>query len=73
MADGTKKVVPLARRRRKTKTKCAMCGRPVEAEFKPFCSKRCADADLAKWLGGDYKVPTNEQPDDVNGDDKDDA
>lgn len=38
--------------------KCAMCAkRPVEAKYRPFCSKRCADLDLAKWLGDGYAIP----------------
>ncbi len=40
--------------------KCAVCGKPVEQEYRPFCSKRCADLDLARWLGGDYRIPTDE-------------
>jgi endogenous inhibitor of DNA gyrase (YacG/DUF329 family) len=39
-----------------------MCGRPTEADTAPFCSKRCAEADLARWLGGDYTIPTTEKP-----------
>ena len=33
---------------------------PASAENTPFCSKRCADVDLARWFRGDYAVPTNE-------------
>ena len=55
--------------KRGSKAKCPICGRPVEREFAPFCSKRCADADLAKWLGGDYKIATSEKPDDKNPED----
>lgn len=36
---------------------CAMCGKPQDAKFKPFCSKRCADRDLGKWLGQGYAIP----------------
>jgi endogenous inhibitor of DNA gyrase (YacG/DUF329 family) len=36
---------------------CPICGRPRDAKFKPFCSKRCADIDLAKWLRGEYAIP----------------
>jgi endogenous inhibitor of DNA gyrase (YacG/DUF329 family) len=46
----------MARRKPKAR-KCPICGRaPVDA-FKPFCSRRCVDADLAKWLGGSYAIP----------------
>ena len=37
--------------------KCATCGKPATAPFRPFCSRRCADADLGRWLTGDYRVP----------------
>jgi len=36
---------------------CPTCGKPTVPEFRPFCSKRCADLDLARWLRGDYAVP----------------
>jgi hypothetical protein len=29
-----------------TARKCPICGRPAEADFRPFCSRRCADLDL---------------------------
>jgi endogenous inhibitor of DNA gyrase (YacG/DUF329 family) len=37
--------------------KCPICGRPVEPRHKPFCSKRCADVDLSRWLTGHYVIP----------------
>jgi endogenous inhibitor of DNA gyrase (YacG/DUF329 family) len=37
--------------------KCAICGKPVEAEYRPFCSRRCADVDLQRWLTNRYAVP----------------
>jgi uncharacterized protein len=39
---------------------CPICGKPTEATFKPFCSKRCADVDLNRWLSGVYAVPVTE-------------
>ncbi|MEM6676673.1 MAG: DNA gyrase inhibitor YacG [Pseudomonadota bacterium] len=36
---------------------CPICGRPAEPRFRPFCSKRCADVDLARWLNGSYAIP----------------
>lgn len=30
----------------------------------PFCSPRCKMADLGRWLGGEYAVPTDERPSD---------
>jgi len=46
----------MAQRKPKAR-KCPICGRPAAEEFKPFCSKHCTDADLAKWLGGRYAIP----------------
>jgi hypothetical protein len=40
--------------------KCPICGRPAEDEFRPFCSRRCADLDLQRWLSGRYAIPTVE-------------
>ena len=36
---------------------CPICGKPRDAKMRPFCSKRCADLDLAKWLKGEYSIP----------------
>ena len=37
--------------------KCPICGKPRSPDHRPFCSKRCADTDLGRWLGGRYAVP----------------
>lgn len=36
---------------------CAICGAPRNEAYKPFCSKRCADVDLHRWLAGSYAIP----------------
>ncbi len=36
--------------------KCPNCGAPRATEFRPFCSKRCADLDLGNWLDGKYAI-----------------
>jgi endogenous inhibitor of DNA gyrase (YacG/DUF329 family) len=36
---------------------CPICGKPAGAEFRPFCSRRCADVDLGRWLKGGYAIP----------------
>ncbi len=41
---------------------CPICGKPTIAEYKPFCSKKCADIDLGRWLKGTYVIHTNERP-----------
>lgn len=40
--------------------KCPICGRAAVEEFKPFCSKRCADVDLNRWLNGSYVIPARD-------------
>jgi endogenous inhibitor of DNA gyrase (YacG/DUF329 family) len=42
---------------------CPICGKPSVQPTKPFCSKRCADVDLNRWLSGVYAVPTTEMDD----------
>ena len=36
---------------------CPICGKPALALYRPFCSKRCADIDLGRWLKGSYVIP----------------
>ena len=39
----------------------------VENPFAPFCSARCADVDLGRWLTGQYAIPAEDDgapPDD---------
>ncbi|PWE17418.1 DNA gyrase inhibitor YacG [Marinicauda salina] len=42
--------------------RCPICGKPTDPEYKPFCSKRCADADLGKWFTGAYAIPGEPVP-----------
>jgi uncharacterized protein len=42
---------------------CPICGKSVGPGFHPFCSKRCADIDLNRWLSGVYAIPTQENED----------
>jgi endogenous inhibitor of DNA gyrase (YacG/DUF329 family) len=37
--------------------RCPICGKPAVAAFRLFCSQRCADVDLNRWLGGVYAIP----------------
>jgi endogenous inhibitor of DNA gyrase (YacG/DUF329 family) len=39
---------------------CPICGKPAVAQFRVFCSRRCADVDLNRWLSGVYAVPGKE-------------
>lgn len=43
---------------------CPQCRKPMEQAYRPFCSKRCADLDLHKWLSGSYAIPGAETDDD---------
>ena len=36
---------------------CPICQKDSVPQYRPFCSKRCADVDLARWLRGDYVIP----------------
>jgi len=47
---------------------CPVCKRPIAGgattdRFRPFCSKRCADIDLGRWLKGSYAIPAPETDD----------
>jgi endogenous inhibitor of DNA gyrase (YacG/DUF329 family) len=54
----------MAKASKNTAKNCAICGKPADARFTPFCSVRCADVDLNRWLSGSYVIPTAEAPDD---------
>ena len=47
---------------------CPICSRPLDERedalrFRPFCSKRCSDIDLGRWLKGTYAIPAAEAGD----------
>ena len=42
---------------------CPICSRDSDQKYRPFCSRRCADIDLAKWMGGSYAIPSNDPED----------
>jgi endogenous inhibitor of DNA gyrase (YacG/DUF329 family) len=39
---------------------CPICKAPSVTRYKPFCSQRCSDLDLGRWLKGTYVIPGNE-------------
>lgn len=49
-----------------TAAKCVQCRKPQSERYKPFCSKRCADLDLHRWLSDGYAIPAVE--DDLSSD-----
>jgi endogenous inhibitor of DNA gyrase (YacG/DUF329 family) len=36
---------------------CPICGKPAKADSRPFCSERCRDVDLNRWLSNSYAIP----------------
>ena len=57
-------------------SKCPICKRELPARegapaFGPFCSARCADIDLGRWLGQRYRVESDEAPNQVKNTDED--
>ena len=44
-------------------SKCPICETPTVQKYRPFCSKRCADVDLGKWMTGAYALPSEEPVD----------
>ena len=53
MSEPNERVVPIHTRRGGGGA-CPLCKKPSQADFRPFCSKRCADLDLSRWLNGVY-------------------
>lgn len=51
-----------SRSRGQSSASCPICGRSRQAEWRPFCSRRCADVDLGRWMVGSYAIPTEEGP-----------
>ena len=62
MSDG--QVKGLAQRRAQKSGRrrgCPICGKPPVAEHRPFCSARCKQIDLGRWLGETYRIPSEER------------
>jgi endogenous inhibitor of DNA gyrase (YacG/DUF329 family) len=51
--------------------RCPICDKPATPTNRPFCSKRCADVDLGRWLTGQYVIPG--KPEEVDEDSPDHA
>ena len=43
---------------------CPICNKEVDAKYRPFCSRRCADVDLGRWLTGSYAIPAEPMQED---------
>jgi len=59
MAEAERKPAGDARSAKEAKV-CVHCGRPRDPHYDPFCSRRCADVDLHRWLKGTYAIPGGE-------------
>jgi uncharacterized protein len=46
-----------------SKARCPTCGKPTVPGFRPFCSARCRDVDLHRWLSGRYAIPVTDDTD----------
>lgn len=55
-----------------TQAKCPICRKPTDPEYRPFCSRRCADVDLQRWFTGSYVVPAAEADSPPDADDAED-
>ena len=49
--------------RLRTRRPCPVCKQPSTQKYHPFCSARCTDVDLHRWLGGQYAIPAVDPPD----------
>ncbi len=47
--------------------RCPICGASPEPAYRPFCSRRCADVDLSRWLRGAYAIPAQSADDEEDG------
>jgi uncharacterized protein len=47
--------------------RCPVCGKPVDPAYRPFCSRRCADVDLQRWLSGRYAIAGDAEDDQEEG------
>lgn len=45
--------------------RCPLCDRPRDPHFRPFCSRRCRDQDLLRWLDGSYAIPAVDADDEA--------
>ena len=49
--------------------RCPICGASTEIDYRPFCSGRCRDVDLSRWLRGAYAIPGGQADADEDGED----
>jgi endogenous inhibitor of DNA gyrase (YacG/DUF329 family) len=44
---------------------CPICEKPIARANSPFCSPRCKTIDLGRWLDGNYRLPSEDEPDEA--------
>ena len=49
---------------------CPICGKEAVDRYRPFCSRRCSDVDLGRWLTGSYVIAGPGEEDDTSSDDE---
>lgn len=42
---------------------CPICAKDSDQKYRPFCSRRCADIDLGRWVTGSYAIPSEREDD----------
>lgn len=40
---------------------CPICAKDSDPKYRPFCSRRCADIDLGRWVTGSYAIPSERE------------
>ena len=60
-ADRTESLARRRAKRQGRKRGCPICGKPPVPEYQPFCSARCKQIDLGRWLGETYRIPSAER------------
>ena len=61
VTDPAENSTPANDNRSANRAPCVVCGRPRTEKYSPFCSRRCADVDLYRWLKGSYVIPASEE------------
>jgi hypothetical protein len=46
----------------RARARCPVCGAPSVRDHRPFCSARCAEVDLGRWLKGAYAIAGDPVP-----------
>jgi hypothetical protein len=58
---------PAKKSARRAEKPCPICGKPATEASRPFCSERCRDVDLNRWLSNSYAIPAAQDDDEDAG------